>query len=217
LTDQNLIIKGLEFKGLLACNLRGVFGQKSLLIIGENKMSLHDTLLWRSFLALEKNLLDTFYYVELSEKNNDVFSLAYRSIILQSCSDIESLLKTILGYSQDEKLSMDTYRQDSISKELGFEKVLVQIPLNNAALTPWEKWGTNKSPEFWHAYIEIKHQGHISKATLKNAIEALAGLFVLLIKYYSKNIEKLSYVLFPKFFSHSSLPNFVTGRLVPIP
>jgi hypothetical protein len=50
-------------------------------------------------------------------------------------------------------------------------------------MTPWSNWGEGKSPDWWRAYTGVKHErnNHFSAANLKNTLNALAGLYVMLI------------------------------------
>jgi hypothetical protein len=52
-------------------------------------------------------------------------------------------------------------------------------------LNPWENWGKQEPcrPAWWSAYKKVKHERseYFPQASLHNALNALAGLFVMLI------------------------------------
>jgi len=53
-------------------------------------------------------------------------------------------------------------------------------------LQPWINWGDNKNPNWWTDYNKIKHHRHdyYKRAHLKNLLNSMAGLFVLLMFYH---------------------------------
>lgn len=63
----------------------------------------------------------------------------------------------------------------------------VEIPRFGLALHPWDKWKKPTGvPLWWTANNKIKHQrnSHYDRANLKNAINAVAGLFVVTLYLY---------------------------------
>lgn len=185
-------------------------------------------LLWNNFLALEKRLVDSFYYVSytedktkttneeccvscekpLSPLNLNVHSLAYRAIILEACSDIECALKIILGLNLGNHSNLKILGEKFIKRYQKFSGIIIEIPASKETLTLWEKI-ENTVPGFWNAYNAIKHQGDIKAATLKNARDSLAGLFAMLLIYFAaKNVAdffKDEAFRIPQFFYYKNL------------
>jgi hypothetical protein len=68
-----------------------------------------------------------------------------------------------------------------------FEVVLHRFGLT---LCPWDEWKTNKPgdrvPFWWSDYNKVKHHrdAHFGRANLKNALNAVAGLFVMVLYLY---------------------------------
>ncbi len=155
-------------------------------------MTMIDNLNWRYFLALEEELIATQGFVEPHEKNYGTFSLKYRAIILQACSEIEILFKKICSIEPEKRADIKIYRTYINKHHKHFFTIEVLIPLYHKKLKPWficvEE--DDKSPLFWNAYKEIKHEGKLESATLKNAIDSLAGLFSLLLAWYFKLYKK---------------------------
>lgn len=123
---------------------------------------------WRAFLALEDDFLKTLDFVEFHKDNYKTFSIRYRSIILQACTEIESLTKLL--YHGNEKYSLFQFIQWNYkkNKEQCLSKIEVLLPLFNEKFFPWSgdalfKKGINpdslQEPNFWSAYNNIKHDG----------------------------------------------------------
>lgn len=168
-----------------------------------------DTLDWRCFLAIEKDFVNTFDTVEFHEHNFRTFSIKYRSIILQSCSEIEKFCKLISGIALNQKSDMGKYRKYLNTHHQGFSDVQVQIPSHNKAATPWTALKEDKSPEFWLAYIEIKHEGKLEQGNFYNTLLSLAAYFSIMVAWYSKshgsNFSKGQAFEEPKFFTLNGL------------
>ena len=142
-----------------------------------------DNFNWRCFLALEQDLINTENFVEFHKANYKTYSIKYRSIIMQACSEIEIILKKICGISPDDKTkSMEDYAKFITSSHKDFYNVEILIPSHNEKIKPWPS--LSKPPNFWTAYNNIKHQGKLEDATLENSINALAGLLSLLLAWY---------------------------------
>ena len=64
-------------------------------------------------------------------------------------------------------------------------------------LIPWEDWNKSKNPDWWKSYNNVKHKrnDNFQNANLKNTINAVAGLFCLVL--YCFQSELYSYKLNP--------------------
>ena len=145
---------------------------------------------WRYFLALEDELLNMRNFVEFHKNNESTFSIKFRSIILQACSEIEKMCKFFCGIPQDDKADMEKYRNYFLTEHKDFYEIKIEIPFYNETIQPWANWKDHKSPDFWKGYTEIKHQGKLESAHLENSTNSLAGLFALLLAWYFKNHGK---------------------------
>jgi hypothetical protein len=66
------------------------------------------------------------------------------------------------------------------------------LPRFGLTLTPWDEWTKpNGVPFWWNAYNKIKHHrdSDYHKAALKNALNSVAGLFVM-VPYLYKDKAK---------------------------
>ncbi len=146
-------------------------------------MSTINNLNWRCFLALEQELENTKYFVEVSEENYKTYSIKYRSIINQACADIDILFKRICGKNQSDRCEIQDYIHFINTHHKNFSNIEVHIPVYNMNIKPWASFEKKEPPQFWMANNKIKHAGEIQKATLKNSIDSLAALFALLLAW----------------------------------
>lgn len=166
---------------------------------------------WRFFLALEEELFNTQIFVEFHPNNEKTFSIKFRSIILQACSEIEKILKLICKIDLKERKEIDDIFDIFcvIENHREFLKIVVLMPLYRGEVEPWNDWKKGEAPKFWQDHNKIKHRGNIEVATLKNAIDSLAGLFALLLAWYYKeygNVFSASEcIILPKLFEYPGL------------
>ena len=60
--------------------------------------------------------------------------------------------------------------------------MIIDVPQYELQLIPWTDWQTGQNPSWWRAYNYVKHQrdSHFVEANLKNTIDAIAGLYVMI-------------------------------------
>ena len=66
--------------------------------------------------------------------------------------------------------------------------MILVMPRFGLELCPWSNWQNNKKPDWWDAYNNVKHDRHkkYSDANLKNVLNSVAGLLVLVLHLYQK-------------------------------
>ena len=81
---------------------------------------------------------------------------------------------------------MDDYRLTIVGAKTILRDAEVEIPRYGLALRPWDNWRENRNPDWWRAYNSVKHQRHerYSEANLKNTLNSVCGLFLLLLFLY---------------------------------
>lgn len=172
---------------------------------------------WNYFLALEKDLEKVSRYIEFSPDNLNTYSIELAHLLLSAASEVDTLAKCVCSILKPHAKpdNINEYRKiikADEDKELptvnfggGTKFALVQvkdrhrlsdlkvyIPRYNVELAPWESWAKDKNPDWWHSYNKVKHERnqHFNKATLGNALNALAGLLVLNYAYCRFEITK---------------------------
>lgn len=148
---------------------------------------------WNYYLAIEQDFELISRFIEFSEENYNTFSIELARIIMTASQEIDVVLKRIcmLVNKDSNAKNINGYREiikrtypDLIDEE-------VRIPRFGIECKPWSEWNENESLVWWRANNDIKHQRNknFEKANLKNAFNALAGLLIVNIYYYKKELE----------------------------
>lgn len=141
------------------------------------------------FATLEERLENIEKYIAFEEENLDVFSIECASIINDCCGLINGFCFELCQVDNPsrKRFEMKDYKE-YIYKNFQKEEL---VYFDKFILQPWEKIITNpldkksSNPLWWNDYNIIKHSGkpNFTKATLRNAISCMAGMFSLLIMY----------------------------------
>ena len=150
------------------------------------------TMHWRLFLDLEVELVALSRYLEFNEQNFDAYSMRLASLLLSAGSEVDVvaklLCKKLLPTSKPRHIGDYGRTIGSRIPEVG--KFTVHMPKFGLSLNPWESWGgsSRKSPDWWKCHNQVKHERnkHYNKANLKNTLNAVSGLFVLLLFLYEE-------------------------------
>ena len=141
---------------------------------------------WNYFLAIERDLDLLSRYVEFDRKNFDCFSLEIARILLASGAEVDVVCKQICK-SINPKSRADNiiqYRKEIRAAFPGIPDFGILLPRFGLTLKPWDEWKKASGvPFWWTAYNKIKHQrdSEYHRASLKNALNAVAGLFVMVL------------------------------------
>lgn len=143
---------------------------------------------WNYFLALEADAEKLSRYVEFTEDNFSTYSIELAHLLLAAASEVDVVAKILC------KKVAPPIKADSINKYCEILKPVYQniqrmnilMPRYGLELCPWIDWSDDGVPEWWTAHNKVKHHRHIDyqRGNLKNALDALAGLFVMLLYLY---------------------------------
>jgi hypothetical protein len=154
---------------------------------------------WNYLLAIERDLDELSAYVELDEKNFDCFSIEIARILIVAGAEVDVVCKQICKRinptfrARDlEDLKISDYRRAIKPEFPEIPRFKVLLPRFGMTLTPWDAW--NKPPGvplWWTACNKIKHQrdSEYHQANLKHALNAVAGLFVMVLHLYKDKAE----------------------------
>ncbi len=144
---------------------------------------------WNYLLAIERDLDEISRYVEFDEKNFDCFSIEIARVLLASTAEVDvvckQLCKTIDPKSKAN--SIHKYRTEIKPAFPDIPQFQIMLPRFGLMLTPWDEWSKPDSvPFWWTAYNKIKHHrdSEYHRAALKNALNSVAGLFVMVLYLY---------------------------------
>ena len=178
---------------------------------------------WQYFLVLDRDIETVSRYVEISQDNYDTYSIQFVRLLLSACSEIDVVAK-ILSKQVDTHFKPSgnfpgifDYQRTITKRFPKFHTTNILIPKYGITLTPWHKWSlANTPPIWWSCHNKVKHQRdtHYKQANLKNTINAVAGLFVMVLYLYaSSHPNGLSYdaVSHPRVFDVPD--NYLAGSM----
>jgi hypothetical protein len=155
------------------------------------KVNIH----WNYFLAIENDFEKMTRYVELTESNNQTFSIEFARLIMSATQEVDVILKKICELvSENSPERITEYRPIIVEKLTEFSKEIIQIPRFGMSSQPWESWiESENSPEWWKANNKIKHNrtDNFEKANLKNAFNSIGGLLIATMYFYKAEFEKI--------------------------
>lgn len=141
----------------------------------------------RAFLLLQKDFLTLLDFIEPSDGNLSTYSFRTYELLLRVCTEVEANFKAILeenGYKNNKNnWDMSDYKKVNESHKLSQYKV--KIPIwdgDNSIRTPFIVLNNNKSPNWWKAYNNSKHNRHtkFKEASFSNLLDAISALVVLI-------------------------------------
>jgi len=150
---------------------------------------------WNYFLAIERDVEVLSRYVEFDTRNFDCFSIEIVRILLAVGSEIDVICKQICRTINPTSKADDIndYRNEITSAFPHISDFEVIVPRFGLSLHPWDEWrdATAGVPLWWTAYNKVKHHrdSHYEYANLKNALNAIGGLFVVVLHLYKDDAE----------------------------
>ena len=156
---------------------------------------------WNYFLALEKDLEVVSRYVEFGSQNFDTYSIEFAHLLFAAVSEVDVIAKLLckrLAPAQPRK-NMNHYRAILVSALPDLPATEVFVRRYGLTLTPWDEWTGPSNPFWWRSYNNVKHKRdtHFNEATLKNALNALGALLILIFHYYRRALSPTSGPLQP--------------------
>lgn len=143
---------------------------------------------WNYFLALEDDVVRLSRYLEPTSENFDSYSLELARILFAAASEVDVVAKRLCQEldTKSKANNIIKYKKEILAAHPGMVSAIVEIPRFGLILRPWIQWETDDSPLWWRAYNNVKHHRHthFAEASLKHTLNAVAGLFVLLLFYY---------------------------------
>lgn len=159
---------------------------------------------WNFFLAIERDVDTLSRYIEFDPRNFSCFSMEIARVLLAASSEIDIVCKQVCLKTNPGSVANDIiqYRNELIKAIPHLPDFEVTVPRHGFTLRPWDEWhdAANGVPHWWTAHNKVKHQRHsyYHEANLKNALNAVAGLLVVLLYLYKEDAEngRLSSALF---------------------
>ncbi|MED4126515.1 hypothetical protein FHP05_14785 [Cerasibacillus terrae] len=147
---------------------------------------------WQYYLSIEKMLVKTNQYVTHSKKNKDAYSDEFASIILLSCSELDSLFRQLCDnygiQSESKYFKMKDYARvigKYFGNDFGLATGINTINDDSIIIFPFEYIDATKpyaNLKWWKDYQLIKHDRikNVTKGNLLNAVNSVAAQFIIL-------------------------------------
>lgn len=159
----------------------------------------NNTVHWNYFIALENDLLFLSRFLEITTSNFSSYSVELGRILFAAASEVDIVLKMYCQKIENINVidNIGNYKAIITKHHPEFHAIKVHMPMYGITLNPWNKWRSEPQPHWWRAYNKAKHERHehFSEANLKNALNAVAALYIILLFYY-KNENNASEHIF---------------------
>lgn len=146
---------------------------------------------WNYFLALESDVERLARFVEFTTDNFGAYSIEMAHLFLAAASEVDVVAKQLCSAIGEEykASNIEQYRSVLRDRFPDLERSSVFLPRYGLELKPWDNWRKDETPDWWRAHNSVKHQRgeHFSQANLKNVLNAMAGLFLLILFYYRES------------------------------
>ena len=147
---------------------------------------------WNFFLALEEDLERISRYVDLGG-NDSTYSIEIGRLLLSASAECDVVLKQLVR-QLDPSSTADKfghYREPVVQHLPRFLQFEATLPRFGITLTPWVDWTDAHAPYWWSDHNKVKHQRdeHFERATLKNCLNAMAGLYCSTLHLYCEAAE----------------------------
>jgi hypothetical protein len=148
---------------------------------------------WNYFLALERDMEAVARYVEFDESNFSTFSIELGQLLFAAASEVDVIAKLLCEYIDPaaQRNNIQNYKAILRPALPQLPTAEVFVPRYGLTLSPWLNWRGTQNPQWWLAYNKVKHErnAHFNQATLKNALNALAGLLIFSYEYYARSLS----------------------------
>lgn len=148
---------------------------------------------WNYLLALDSDLVTLSRYVDFCEHNFECYSIEIVRILLAAAAEVDVVCKQLCQKVEPTSVadSIGGYRKELTRAFPEIPKIVVSIPRYGLNLQPWQSWedtAGDENPQWWTAYNKVKHHRHThyDRANLENGLNAVAGLFVIVLHLYEE-------------------------------
>lgn len=150
---------------------------------------------WNFYTSAEDDLEKISRYIEFSEENFQTYSIEIARLYLNTCSEIDVLCKMLCEKinPNEKRNNILDYQCIILNTHPNIHEEIVLINRFGLELNPWKNWNADaKPPYWWTSHNKVKHErnNHYQEANLKNLLNAISGLFILINYYYRYHTDK---------------------------
>jgi hypothetical protein len=150
----------------------------------------------------------------LHAANAKAFSNEYAKLPLLIGSEVDVVAKMLCDKEAagQKATNINEYRQIITGAFKGFHSIEIEISKYLMKVQPWLTWDPSvaKSPEWWHAYNNVKHERdkNFADANQQNVTAALSGLLAVLLYFFKDETHLQPY---PDLLNYGFPDYLVTG------
>jgi len=151
---------------------------------------------WNYFFCLEDDVRALSRWIEFSGENEAVYSIELARLLMTASAECDVVAKALCRAidPNSRAANINAYRTCIVGAVPDIHTSRVQIPRFGKTLRPWSYWRTDEHPPlWWMANNKVKHHRaeHFKDANLKNVLNSVAGLMVLLVLLSSRDRPSL--------------------------
>lgn len=155
--------------------------------IGHQEVSIH----LNYFSCLEDDLLRLSRWIEFSAANEATYSIELARLLMTAAAEVDVVAKALckaIDKKRDAR-TINIYMEVLLHALPMLPSATVEMPRFGMTFTPWSNWAQTTSPDWWNGNNKVKHQRaeYFQQANLKNVLNAVAGLLVLLLLLHSQD------------------------------
>jgi len=156
-------------------------------MIIESKKYIH----WNYFLSIEGDVETLARYVEFTKDNFGTYSIEMARLLLSASSEVDVVAKLLCKKINNESKAenINDYKEILDPAYPDLKNIEILLRKYGLTFTPWSNWQENKNPLWWTKYNAVKHERdkNFEAANLKNTLNCVAGLYVILLHYYQED------------------------------
>lgn len=143
---------------------------------------------WNYLLSIEDELERISRYVEFDERNSHCFSIEIARVLMACGAETDVVCKQLCKKLNpaSEAGNINQYRAEIKAAVPAIPAFEVLLPRFGLTLHPWDNWERDEVPIWWTAHNKVKHHrdSEFHQGNLKNALNSVAGLFVMVLYLY---------------------------------
>ena len=152
---------------------------------------------WNYFLCLEDDIERLSRWIEFSSENESVYSIELVRLLMTAAAEVDVVAKALckLIDPKAKAESINSYQSVLMLAVPTLAKASVDLPRYGLRFQPWLNWKRPKTPpEWWSGNNKVKHHRseHFKQGNLRNVLNAVAGLLLLLLLYYGESQRLLA-------------------------
>lgn len=144
------------------------------------------------FSCIEDDLLVLSRWIEFASGNEHVYSLELARLLMTAAAEVDVVAKALCAAINKARRaeSINVYQEMLVGAVPMLPNAQVDMPRFGMSFQPWANWADPKTPpDWWQGNNKVKHQRHthFDRASLKNVLNSVAALLVLLLLLHGKD------------------------------